>query len=174
MARNVKSAFETGSHGAYLWLTADKQRLGSLLAVCPQTVLDKYLAITSLDSGPLVLNDEEVAAGWKSRNGIAYSPKVQSVDKLPHDGYDEWYVFQSPPDLGQLVQGDPPLRSGYVAAVVNFGGFSLCDPAMQALVDLFWMQLESVRPESFIADGDLLNFVSCDQELFAGVCAALR
>jgi hypothetical protein len=177
MAKNAKSAVATGSRGAYLWLTASKQCLDSLLGACPQVVLDRYLAVTSLDSGPLMLSEEEIGAGWESRNGIAYSPKIQSVEKLPHEGYDEWYVFKSPAELGQLVQGnlfEAPFQSGQVASFVNFGGFSLHDPAMQALVDLFWMQLESIHPESFVADGDLLNFVSCDQELFAAVCAALR
>jgi hypothetical protein len=68
---------------------------------------------------------------------------------------------------------DAPLQSGSVAVFVNFGGFNLHDPGIQPLSDLFWTQLESIRPESFIADGDFLNFVSRDQELFAAVCAAL-
>ena len=41
-------------------------------------------------------------------------------------------------------------------------------------MDLFWMQLELIQPESFIADGSLLNFVTCDGQLFATVSAALR
>jgi hypothetical protein len=177
MATNAKSTMATGSSGAYQWLTTSKHDLGSLLAACPQAVLDKYLAITSFDSGSLVLNQEETASRWESRNGIAYSPKIQSVEKLPQGGFDEWYVFNAPADLGQLFQGnvfERPLRAGNVAAFVNFGGFSLNNLAVQALVDLFWPQLESIHPESFIADGHFLNFVSRDHELFAAVRTALR
>jgi hypothetical protein len=176
MARNAKSVVETGSRGAYRWLTTSRESLHPLLDACPQTVLNKYVAVTSLDSGPLVLHEEERAAGWENRSGIAYSPKLQSVQQLPQAGYDEWYIFQSPADLGQVWQGDvfdAPLPSGSVAVFVNYGGFSLHNPGMQRLLDLFWTQLESIRPESFVADGDLLNFVSRDQELFAAVCAAL-
>jgi hypothetical protein len=112
-----------------------------------------------------VPNEDEVIAGWESRAGIAYCPKTESVEKLPHDLYDEWYVFKSPQDLGNLFQGnvfETSMQAGQVAAFVNFGGFSLHSPEMKALADLFWMQLELIQPESFIADGSLLNFVTCD------------
>jgi len=45
---------------------------------------------------------------------------------------------------------------------------------MQDLIDLFWARLEQVRPESFIADGDFLNFVTCDSVLFTAVYAAFK
>ena len=64
------------------------------------------------------------------------------------------------------------MQTGQVAAFVNFGGFSLHDPDMQPLADLFWTQLELIQPESFVADGDLLNFVTCNEQLFASVYAA--
>jgi hypothetical protein len=41
-----------------------------------------------------------------NRAGIAYSPKLESVEKLPHDLYDEWYVFKSPTDLGSRFEGN--------------------------------------------------------------------
>jgi hypothetical protein len=176
MARNAKPVVETGSRGAYRWLTTSRESLNPLLAACPQAVLNKYLAVTSFDSGQLVLNEQERAAGWENHNGIAYSPRLQSLQDLPHDGYDEWYIFQSPADLGQVWKGDvfnAPLQSGSIAVFVNFSGFSLHNPGTRTLFDLFWTQLESIGPESFVADGDLLNFVSRDQELFAAVCAAL-
>jgi hypothetical protein len=45
---------------------------------------------------------------------------------------------------------------------------------MKDLADLFWLRLELIQPESFIADGGLLNFVTCDEQLFTAVCTALR
>ena len=175
MARNEKIKVETGSQGPYLWLTASDESIDSLLEVCPQVVLNKYVAITSLDSGSVRLNEEEKRLGWESRNGIAYSPRIQSIEKLPHEWYDEWYVFTSPSDLGKLWQGnvfEAPLQRGNVAAFVNFGGFSLHDTVMKDLADLFWKQLDSIHPESVILDGDFFNFVSCDQESFEAVRAA--
>src|SRR5580704_14451362 len=95
----------TGSRGAYLWLTTDDNDLPTLLQRCPQALLGKYIAVTSIDSGYLELNDEEKLAGWQSRKLIAYSPEIKSLEKLRCGfcaGFDEWYVSESPFDLGQL------------------------------------------------------------------------
>jgi hypothetical protein len=41
---------------------------------------------------------------------------------------------------------------------------------MQAIADLFWAQIEWMRPDSYLGDGDrCLVFVSSDHELFGGV-----
>jgi hypothetical protein len=138
-----------------------------------------YLAVTSFDSGYLSLNDAEKAAGWESRGNIAYSPRIQSVETLPvRGGYDEWYLFGAPVDFGQVGIGnvfEAPLLPGQVEVFVNFGdGFGLHRPEEQSLAILFWRQLEWIRPESYIADGDhFLTFVSSDASLFAAVRHAL-
>lgn len=169
-------AIETGSRGGYFWLTSGDHELNDLLMCCPQIVVGKYLAVTSFDSGSLALNEDEVAAGWESRGGIAYSPKIESIEHLPHDIFDEWYLFGSPRNLGNLFQGnvfETSIQADQVAAFVNFGGFSLHSPEMKALADWFWLQLELIQPESFIAGGSLLNFVTCDEQLFNDACVSL-
>ena len=169
----------TGSHGAYQWLTTGQHDLDTLLRLCPQALMNKYIAVTSFDSGPLDLNDDEISTGWQTRNDIAYSPKIQSIDKLARGkcgGFDEWYVFETPTDLGQVMSGnifEAPLQPGRVAVFVNYGSFGSHDSIIQALTDLFWRQLEWIHPESFIADGNLLSFVSRDKELFTNVFQAL-
>jgi hypothetical protein len=139
--------------------------------------LGKYVAVTSLDSGPLFLSEEEKIAGWQSRNDIAYSPQVQLPDQLPHGGFDEWYVFDSPKDLGQLWRGnvfETPKAAGHIADFVNFGDFAPHNPEVQALLSLFWEQLERIQPESYVADGNaFLTFVSRDKQIFAAVCRAM-
>ena len=180
MTINDSSAFwMTGLHGEYEWLTTRRDGLDALLRACPQVVIGKYIAITSFDSGPLPLNEIEKNAGWESRKGAGYSPKVQTVETLPFEEYNEWYVLQSPFDLGQISQTDVlkyPLPSGEIAVFVNYGGFRLHMPdvpAMQDLIKLFWRQLDSINPESYIADGDLQNFACRNKDLFAAVRAAL-
>jgi len=180
MAINDSSAFwMTGLHGEYEWLTTRRDGLDALLRACPQVVIGKYVAITSFGSSPLPLNEIEKNAGWESRKGAGYSPKVQTVETLPFEEYNEWYVLQSPFDLGQISQTDVlkyPLPSGEIAVFVNYGCFRLHMPdvpAMQDLIELFWTQLESINPESYIADGDLLNFACRNKDLFAAVRAAL-
>jgi hypothetical protein len=132
---------------------------------------------SSFDSGSLSLNDEEKAAGWEGRKGIAYSPVIQSVGTLPErGGYDEWYVFALPVDLDQRSRGNPfeaPLAAGQVEVFVNYGeGFDLHQA--NSLVDLFWRQLDWICPESYIADTHhRLTFVSTNRSVFAGVRQAL-
>jgi hypothetical protein len=165
----------TGAHDEYEWLTTRPESIRTLLRACPEVVLGKYVAITSFDSGPLPLNEDDKSLGWESRRGVAYSPKIQSVEKLPFENYGEWYVFSSAFELGQVTATNvlkAPLPPGDIAAFVNYGGFRVHAqdvPEMQDLIELFWRQLELIHPESYIADGDLLNFVSRNKDLFASV-----
>jgi hypothetical protein len=179
------SAAATGSHGAYRWLTAAQHELDTLLRRCPQAVVGKYVAVTSLDSGPMVLTDGEKRSGWRSQNEIAYSPQIKSAEEGRTErspggcaSYNEWYVFTSPFDLGALWHGnvfEAPMTPGQVCTFVNFGpGFDLHNPEMASLVSLFWKQLDWIQPESYIADADtLLTFVSRNEETFVSVHNAL-
>jgi hypothetical protein len=177
---NIKPTTLTGSHGAYLWLTADQRDLQSFLQRCPRVLVGKYIAVTSQDSGPLIVTDEQRLAGWQSRNDIPYSPQMQSAERIRYGacaGFDEWYVFQSPFDLGQLRHDnvlESSMTPGHVFTFVNYFGFALHEPEAQNLLDLFWKQLGWIQPESFIADGALFpTFASRNKDLFASVCQAL-
>jgi hypothetical protein len=171
MSDSQEESISVGTRGDYEWLVSS-HTLDDLLWTCPQVVLGRRIAVTSCDSGPLPLNDVEKAAGWESRNDIAYIPTVTTVDGLPHDQYDEWCVFEKPPDhLGRLV---PPETNIFEVApckrevhvFVSFGGRVLT-PEMKDLAALFWQQLDWIRPESYIADGDFLTFTSWNKALFA-------
>lgn len=170
----------TGSHGPYLWLATEQFDLHGLLQLCPQVVVGKYIAITSQDSGPLILTEEEKQSGWQSKNEIANSPQILSAEELRHGecgGFDEWYTFKSPVNLGQISHCDvfdSPTTSGQISSFVNYCGFALHRPEVGALVSLFWDQLDLIQPESYLADGDVcLTFVSCNKDLFHAVHHAL-
>jgi hypothetical protein len=168
-----------GSRGTYDWLVSDEHRIDDLLTACPEFVLKKYVAVTSCDSGPLSVDDDRKAAGWHCTSDIAYSSKVQTIDALPRAMFDEWYIFPKPTDLGELLAPDKnpfevSLRDGLVCAFVNFGGFSLSRHEMKDPADMFWKQLERIHPESYVADGNYLNFVSSGKNIFATVREALR
>jgi hypothetical protein len=146
--------------------------MGDLLEECPQCVLDRYIAVTSFDSGPLYLNDIENANGWESRNGVTYSPRIHTIEGLPYDNcFDEWYVFDEAPDLGRLCDRgtnifDSEQTPGCVYDFVNFGfGFSLHLPDRDALTELFWKQLGWIQPTAYIADGNQLTWVSRDKQM---------
>lgn len=164
-----------GSQGIYEWLVTDDQFVDVL--ICPEIVVGKYVAITSIDSGVLALNDTEKVGGWKSRGKIAYSPKVEVVEKLPQDGWDEWYVFATEVDMGTSHLGENifevPDEPGQVRVFVNYC-FAPHLPKMSDLAVLFWRQLEWIRPESYVADNDYLTFVSANKTLFAAVREAVR
>jgi len=162
-----------GSQGLYEWLVTDQQF--DLLQICPEIVLGKHVAVTSFDSGALVLNETEKAAGWQSRGKIAYSPRVQAVENLPRAGWDEWYIFPKPTDLGvsHLEENifEMPEEHGHVSVFVNYPfALHLADD----LATLFWRQMERIRPESYMADNDYLNFVTADKTLFGAVRDAVK
>ena len=162
-----------GSEDHYEWLVTDEQF--DLLELCPQVVISKYVAITSIDSGALVPTDKETASGWQSRGNIAYSPKIQNVAELPRAGWDEWYIFDNLTDLGTSHLGEnvfeTPKEQGHVNVFVNYG-LALHRPEMKDLAILFWQQIERIRPESYMADCEY--FVSMNKTVFANVRDALN
>ncbi len=171
----------SGSRGDYHWMTADQFELRQLLERCPQVVTERYVAITSLDSGAVGLEPEELTAGWRSRSGVAYSPRIEAVDSLLLGmcaGYDEWYVAHSALDLGQLSDDnvfENEMVPGKVFALVNFPHFRLNEGEDNPLVKPFWEQLEWIKPESYSCDThDFLTFVSRNKDLFRNVLEAFR
>ncbi len=70
-----------GSQGAYEWLVTDENF--DLLQLCPEIVLAKYVAVTSIDSGHFVPTEQETAAGCQSRGKIGYSPKLKPSKSYP-------------------------------------------------------------------------------------------
>jgi len=173
----------TGSHGRYQWLVDRRNHIGHLIECCPEALLDRYLVVACFDSGPLHPNAREKAAAWSSENQLAYSPRLESLSLLPHENFDEWYVFISPARL----------RSCDV--FINFGGFTLGNPdeslaefhptwdrvGGKALADeqmrqqgKFWSQLELFGAESYIADGDNFIFATANTALFTCAATAFR
>ena len=172
----IEPSLRTGSHGDYDWLTSEHE-LDVLLRLCPEVVIGKHVAITSIDSGFLHLTTEQRSSGWESIQNIAYSPLISSVNELPHCGFDEWYVLDELRNLGQACNGnvfESDLKPEQIWVFVNYFGFALDDPQMRGLVDLFWKQLDLIQPESYVADGSrCLSFVTRRKELFTAVREAL-
>ena len=168
----------TGTRGNYRWLTTDEDDLNAFLRKCFHFLAGRYAAITSCDSGSYLPSENEKAQGWRTRDGITYSPKIESLTKLPTDGFNEWYVFNSPVHLGQLHQDnvfEATLAPGHVWAFVNFGGFELHNSKAEDLISLFWKQLDWIEPEFYVADGcEHLTFATANDKLFAGVVHALQ
>lgn len=159
--------------------------IASLLHVCPEVVLGKYIAVTSIDGGPLRLTTADQVEGWCTAEAgrvfrgtawsppeyqddwkVAHSPRITSVHGLPnetHDGccagHDEWYVFEHAAPIEEIE------------TFVNWDGFRLYDPKFQWCTDRFWSQIEKMKPESYISDGAVLMVVTRNPALFQRIIA---
>jgi hypothetical protein len=168
-----------GVHDEYEWL-ASEHCLDDLLKLCPEIVLGKYIAVTSVDSGHYFPTAKELAAGWESRSGIAYRPRVEKVETLPREGWDEWYVFDDLVDLGGMAarESNPfeaSLSPGEVYAFVNYNNLGLHLPDERGIAPYFWKQFAWIRPRPYISEsGDYLVVISSDRKLFATAREALK
>ncbi len=169
---------KSGFNGGYHWIEAYATDLESFLRCCHNALLDKYLAVSAVDSGSFRLREPDLAAGWSSNGGIAFGPRIASAEDLTVVenqisrcvGYNELYTFESPPKLGALYTGDvfeATICSNSVVAFVNFKDFRFSAPEAHAITGLFWAQMEWMRPESYIADTpDCLLFATLNEFLF--------
>ena len=168
--------YMAGSQGPYQWLVTDDEQF-DLLEACPVIVLGKHVAIISIDSSALSLNGAQQATGRQSRDRIAYSPKVQTIDSLPREGWDEWYISEEPFDLGTSHLGENifevPHGPGHISDFVNFG-FVFHRDEDDSLARLFWQRMERIRPESYLGDNEFLNFATINEILFAKVHDAVK
>jgi hypothetical protein len=118
---------------------------------------------------------QRLAGGVVER--LRTAPKSKLQDALPRAGWDEWYIFENPADLGTSclgenifeVQEDPE----HLLVFVNHC-FTPHQPEMEDISSMFWKQLERVSPESYVADNDYLTFVSMNKTLFANVHDAVK
>jgi hypothetical protein len=170
----------TGKQADYYWLeiitpAQEWVALDKLLARCSEFVLGRYMVITAWDSGPLKLCDADFKKGWMKHDWLAINPAIQSVDDIPYMGYDEWYLFTETPLL-------EPFK-----VFVNDALFSLRDPEtvvlesessaasgnekdklerMQKLQELFWLQLELKRAETYVSAGHRFILATRQPELY--------
>ena len=166
-----------GVHGSYEWLVTE-HALEDVLSICPELVVGRYLAITAADSGQLVPDSQQVATGWKSSGQIAYTPKITSLNVLHPEGWDEWYVFENETNLGQIAEKtnvfETPIKQGEMWRFVNFN-LGLHRAEMDSLAKLFWEQIETIHPQTYISDSDYyLTIVSGVKPLFAAARNAIN
>ncbi|MGB7538054.1 MAG: hypothetical protein WBM17_05915 [Anaerolineales bacterium] len=148
----------TGRCGEYQWIVWNSQFLGELVSAVPQIAVGRFVIITSFDSGPFVPTEDMTNRGWVFQTGLAYSPPIAHPDDLPHDQYDEWYIY---PNRKKI---DPP------EVFIHYGGFRLryyaADIEMHGLLERFWLQMERLQPDSYLAEGDSLIFVTRVPDLY--------
>jgi hypothetical protein len=73
-----------GSRGEYQWLTMFGRDITSLLIICPDIVLGKYIAATAIDSGPLRLTEQEKSEGrWTTNAGRFFCRHFMESTRIP-------------------------------------------------------------------------------------------
>jgi hypothetical protein len=69
---------------------------------------------------------------------------------------------------------EAPQAAGHVSVFVNYCLALHQVEMMEELIILFWEQMDRIRPESYVADNDYLNFVTMDKILFERVLRAAK
>jgi len=161
----------TGKHDEYWWL-AWEYAIPSLADLVVRFHLGLRACVTSFDSGPLILSQDEVANGWSTHGGLTISPPLKVGFSIPHDQYDEW-----------LLVNHADFEKAEIEVFVNYGGFTLVPPDeisdptydknmlqwLPPLQERFWLQMKRVRPESYAALGDNDIVASRNERFIQGV-----
>lgn len=161
-----------GVQGDYRWLETPAHQIYDVLHVCPEVAANKNIVITSFGSSPLQPTDEERQRGWRVHGRSIHIPLGDNVSAIPFEIFDEWYIFSSA----------APERDYKVFA--KFDWFTL-GPAqaqhsrsgnafdLKRLQRWFWQEMERVRPESYLAFGPRLKFVTREPAHFNQVLRGL-
>jgi hypothetical protein len=133
--------------------------LDDLLQSYPELVVDRFLVNTSFDSGFLTLAESEVRDGWRMVARLAHSPRIQSIEQVPHDQFDEWLVFEESVQVGAFE------------TMVNYLKFSPIDFDWEEKLETFWEQVVRLHPLHVLAENEGLYLVSRDEKLVKRIIA---
>jgi hypothetical protein len=161
-----------GVHGEYRWLETSAHEIYDVLQVCPAVAANKHIVITSFDSGPLQPTAEEFERGWRVHGRSMHIPVGDSVSAIPFEIFDEWYIFPSEPaqaDYRVFVNYEW-FTLGPAQAVFARSGSAFDLKRMQRW---FWQEIERFAPETYLACGNRLKFVTREPELFHRVLRGL-
>jgi len=165
----------TGKQGNYYWVESASFDLHDALEAVPDVVLGRCVAVASFDSGTLIPTTTESELGWIYSHNVTYIPKVSDVRTLPFDHYDEWYILETPRDLGSVDRfvnfsgfgvSDPDERIGERDETWDVMGWRVYATAERERQMLFWAQMTEISPMTCVLNGDLFVLATKDQALF--------
>ena len=153
---------QRGNQSGYqvvVWPAGRDLAIDDLWRRFPELVLGSYLVNTSFDSGFLMLSEPEKKKGWHLVGRLAHSPKIQHVDEIPHDQFDEWLIFDQAVEVREFE------------TMVNYCDFSPLD-FWEEKRDQFWAQIERLQPVHVIGENDGAYLVTRDADLFRRIVEA--
>lgn len=161
-----------GVQGEYRWLETSAHQIYDVLHVCPAVAATKNIVITSCSAGPLQPTEEERQRGWRVNGRSIYIPVGDSVSAIPFEVFDEWYIFSATAperDYKDFIRFDwftlGPAQSLYSKSGTQFD--------LKRMQHWFWREMERVQPESYLAFGSRLKFVTRDAANFNQVLRGL-
>lgn len=166
-----------GVNGEFRWLEATGQTLEDVLRICPEVVAGKNLVITLFDGGPLELTPRQTEQGWRLLDSVVHVPKVENPATLPTSSCDEWYIFPATP-----ANQDFEVFVAYPWFTLGPTGAVKAQPNtrwdLKKLQRIFWQDMETMEPETYMACSNRLIFVTRNADNFSkvlrGVSAALK
>jgi hypothetical protein len=166
-----------GVYGDFRWLEASGHDLGDVLRICPEAVAEKNLVITLFDGGPLELTPRQLEQGWHPLDSVVHVPTVENPATLPTGSCDEWYVFPSAPTTQEFeVFVAYPWFTLGPASSIKAQPNTRWD--LKKLQRIFWLEMETLEPETYMACNGRLIFVTRNAANFSkvlrGVSASLK
>jgi hypothetical protein len=173
---------DTGRVEQFYWLESVESDFPKILKLCREVLIGKCVVISCFDSGPLQATKEELAEGWQQLGDLVIVPRVDAVNDLPFDNYDEWYIFPTYtiPEITQVFVNAPMtlripelLLHDYHAHgdAVGARRYAEQEAATQLML---WHEIKRINPESYLGFGDQLIFVSQNPDSFSTVLRALQ
>ena len=142
---------------AFDWPNRSELSLSTLWQQIPELILGEYLVNTSFDSGFLTLSPSQLEADWYTVGNFAHSPRIERLDQIPHDQFDEWLVFDCPTQVDSFE------------TLVNYYRFTPVDWDWDE--DRWWNQLSRLNPLHLLGENDNLYFVTRDEGIVQRIAA---
>lgn len=157
-----------GSHGPFRWVESPVHKTQDVLQLCPEAVLGKHLVITAFDAGKITAVAEESLKAWRVEGSALHVPPLADLLEVPYDVFNEWFVFPTAPGQQKL---ESFMNSNWFTLGPCLSGNA--ERATQWEIKrtqrAFWQLLESANPESYLACGRRLIFVTRNDAYFTAV-----
>ena len=119
----------------------------------PELIVGNYLVSTSFDGGKLTLSDSEIGDGWRIPGQLLHSPRIHSLEQIPHEDIEEWLVYSE------------PIKVETFDTMVNHEGFTPIDFPLEQECEHFWQQIVRLSPLHVLGENDRAYLVSRDEKL---------
>ncbi len=156
----------------YRWLESVSHGIDDVLRACPDVAIGKSWAVTAFDQEKLKAVADENLQSWQVSGSALLLPPVADMDHVPRNVFHEWYIFTStvPQRTFHTFIRNDWFTLG-PAAANRFQASTVWD--FKRMQRLFWLEMETAAPESYIASGERLIFATRNPSYFSIVLRAL-